>query len=198
MREFTIGKNDAGQRLDRFLGKTLPLLPPALAQKYIRLKRVKVNGKGSKRDVRLQQGMSYNYTSMTSSLTSPRRRTASSPFLNPTLPSSTRMRTSFWRTSARAWSATPTRRRRSTPSSTTSRPTSIRRRSGTPAGRTLSPPPSATALTGTPAASSSPPRTPRPCASSTKRFGTTRSRNPTSASPWGGPSRRRAASRASF
>ena len=56
MREFTIGKNDAGQRLDRFLGKTLPLLPPALAQKYIRLKRVKVNGKGSKRDVRLQQG----------------------------------------------------------------------------------------------------------------------------------------------
>ena len=26
MREFTIGKNDAGQRLDRFLGKTLPLL----------------------------------------------------------------------------------------------------------------------------------------------------------------------------
>ena len=56
MREFTIGKNDAGQRLDRFLGKTLPLLPPALAQKYIRLKRVTVNGKGSKRDVRLQQG----------------------------------------------------------------------------------------------------------------------------------------------
>ena len=56
MREITIGKNDAGQRLDRFLGKTLPLLPPALAQKYIRLKRVKVNGKGSKRDVRLQYG----------------------------------------------------------------------------------------------------------------------------------------------
>ena len=56
MREFTIGKNDAGQRLDRFLGKTLPLLPPALLQKYIRLKRIKVNGKGSKRDVRLNAG----------------------------------------------------------------------------------------------------------------------------------------------
>ena len=56
MREFTIGKNDAGQRLDRWLGKTLPLLPAPLAQKYIRLKRVKVNGKGSKRDVRLQVG----------------------------------------------------------------------------------------------------------------------------------------------
>ena len=35
MREFVIGKNDAGQRLDRFVSKNLPLLPPALLQKYI-------------------------------------------------------------------------------------------------------------------------------------------------------------------
>ncbi len=56
MKEFTIGKNDAGQRLDRWLGKALPLLPGPLAQKYIRLKRVKVNGKGSQRDYRLQPG----------------------------------------------------------------------------------------------------------------------------------------------
>ena len=56
MREFTVTKNDAGQRLDRWLGKTLPLLPAPLAQKYIRLKRVKRNGKGSKRDVRLEVG----------------------------------------------------------------------------------------------------------------------------------------------
>ena len=56
MREFTIGKNDAGQRLDRFVAKNLPLLPPALLQKYIRLKRIKVNGKGAKRDVRLETG----------------------------------------------------------------------------------------------------------------------------------------------
>ena len=56
MKEFTIGKNDAGQRLDRWLSKALPLLPAPLAQKYIRLKRVKVNGKGSKQDVRLQAG----------------------------------------------------------------------------------------------------------------------------------------------
>ncbi len=56
MKEFVIGKNDAGQRLDRWLAKTLPLLPAPLAQKYIRLKRVKVNGKGSQRDVRLQEG----------------------------------------------------------------------------------------------------------------------------------------------
>ena len=56
MKEFTIGKNDAGQRLDRWLAKTVPLLPAPLAQKYIRLKRVKRNGKGSKRDVRLEVG----------------------------------------------------------------------------------------------------------------------------------------------
>ncbi len=56
LKEFTIGPNDAGQRLDRWLAKTLPLLPAPLAQKYIRLKRVKVNGKGSKGDARLLKG----------------------------------------------------------------------------------------------------------------------------------------------
>ena len=53
MKEFIVGTNDAGQRLDRWLAKTLPLLPAPLAQKYIRLKRVKLNGRGAKRDVRL-------------------------------------------------------------------------------------------------------------------------------------------------
>lgn len=56
MKEFTVNQNDAGQRLDRFVGKAVPLLPEALLQKYIRLKRVKVNGRGSKRDVRLCVG----------------------------------------------------------------------------------------------------------------------------------------------
>lgn len=56
MREFTVGPNDAGQRLDRWLTKTLPLLPGPLAQKYIRIKRVKLNGKGAKRDTRLMKG----------------------------------------------------------------------------------------------------------------------------------------------
>ena len=56
MREFTVGPNDAGQRLDRWLAKTLPLLPAPLAQKYIRIKRVKLNGKGAKRDTRLAKG----------------------------------------------------------------------------------------------------------------------------------------------
>lgn len=56
MREFKITKNDAGQRLDRFLGKAIPLLPESLLQKYIRIKRIKLNGKGANRDARLSEG----------------------------------------------------------------------------------------------------------------------------------------------
>lgn len=56
MREFTIGKNDAGQRLDRFVSKAMPLLPPALLQKYIRIKRIKCNGQRCQRCQRLQEG----------------------------------------------------------------------------------------------------------------------------------------------
>ncbi|MDY4222408.1 MAG: RluA family pseudouridine synthase [Candidatus Faecousia sp.] len=56
MKEFTIGTNDAGQRLDRFLAKAVPLLPASLAQKYIRIKRIKLNGSRAERDTRLQAG----------------------------------------------------------------------------------------------------------------------------------------------
>lgn len=56
MKEFTIGPNDAGQRLDRFLAKAVPLLPASLAQKYIRIKRIKVGGKRVERDTRLCTG----------------------------------------------------------------------------------------------------------------------------------------------
>lgn len=56
MKEFTITKNDAGQRLDRWLAKTLPLLPAPLAQKYLRLKRVRRNGRPARRDERLDTG----------------------------------------------------------------------------------------------------------------------------------------------
>ena len=56
MKEFTISQNDSGQRLDRFLAKAVPLLPASLAQKYIRLKRIKCNGKRIDRDTRLNSG----------------------------------------------------------------------------------------------------------------------------------------------
>ena len=56
MKEFQIGPNDAGQRLDRFLAKAVPLLPASLAQKYIRIKRIKLNGARAERDTRLNSG----------------------------------------------------------------------------------------------------------------------------------------------
>ncbi|MCL2248570.1 MAG: RluA family pseudouridine synthase [Oscillospiraceae bacterium] len=56
MKEFIISKNDAGQRLDRFVAKVVPLLPSSLVQKYIRIKRIKVSGKGAKRDYKLTDG----------------------------------------------------------------------------------------------------------------------------------------------
>ncbi len=56
MKEFVIGPNDAGQRLDRFLSKAVPLLPASLAQKYIRIKRIKLNGARAERDTRLKAG----------------------------------------------------------------------------------------------------------------------------------------------
>ena len=56
MKEITIGANDAGQRLDRFLAKAVPLMPASLAQKYIRIKRIKLNGKRAERDSRLNEG----------------------------------------------------------------------------------------------------------------------------------------------
>ena len=56
MKEFTISANDAGQRLDRFLAKAVPLLPASLAQKYIRIKRIKLNGSRAERDTRLNTG----------------------------------------------------------------------------------------------------------------------------------------------
>ena len=45
MRRYTVEKNDAGQRVDKFLSKAVKTLPPSLMYKYIRLKRIKVNSK---------------------------------------------------------------------------------------------------------------------------------------------------------
>ncbi len=56
MKEFTIRKNDADTRLDKFIAKSVPSLPSNLIQKYIRLKRVKVNGARGKADMRLRLG----------------------------------------------------------------------------------------------------------------------------------------------
>lgn len=56
MKSFTIEKNDADQRLDKFLTKSCPKLPKALMYKYIRIKRIKVNGKRAEISTRLKKG----------------------------------------------------------------------------------------------------------------------------------------------
>ncbi|MGI5970867.1 MAG: RluA family pseudouridine synthase [Oscillospiraceae bacterium] len=56
MRELIVGQNDAGQRLDRFLGKAVPLLPSSLLQKAIRTKKIKLNGSRADRAARLNEG----------------------------------------------------------------------------------------------------------------------------------------------
>lgn len=45
MKQFVIGKNDANQRIDKFITKSIPTLPQSLLYKYIRTKRIKLNGK---------------------------------------------------------------------------------------------------------------------------------------------------------
>ena len=56
MKEFTVLKDDSQKRLDKFMLKVCPTLPDALLYKYIRLKRIKVNGARAKADTRLNTG----------------------------------------------------------------------------------------------------------------------------------------------
>lgn len=56
IKSFTITKNDADQRLDKFITKSVPNLPKSLMYKYIRLKRIKVNSKRAEISTRLRVG----------------------------------------------------------------------------------------------------------------------------------------------
>ncbi len=56
MKEFTVSKNDASLRLDKFIAKICPTLPTSLMFKYIRTKRIKVNGKRAEQSTRLNLG----------------------------------------------------------------------------------------------------------------------------------------------
>lgn len=56
MKSFTVTKNDASQRLDKFIVKNCPALPSSLMFKYIRTKRIKVNGRRAEISTRLKEG----------------------------------------------------------------------------------------------------------------------------------------------
>ena len=50
MRELTVGKNDDGLKLEKFMARTFRTMPPSLIRKYIRLKCVRINGVHGKAD----------------------------------------------------------------------------------------------------------------------------------------------------
>ncbi len=56
MKELIIGKNDAGQRADKFLTKALVDLPTSLLYKYLRTKKIKLNGKRLEASNKLCEG----------------------------------------------------------------------------------------------------------------------------------------------
>ena len=56
MQIITVKKNDAGQRLDKFLSKAVKGLPMSLMYKYIRTKKIKVNRKRCEQKYVLQEG----------------------------------------------------------------------------------------------------------------------------------------------
>ncbi len=56
MRTITINKNDANQRLDKFLSKRFKTMPKSLMYKYIRTKYIKLNGKRCSIDDVLNEG----------------------------------------------------------------------------------------------------------------------------------------------
>ena len=56
MRELTINKNDSGQRLDKFISKKFKTMPMPLMYRYIRQKKIKVNGKRAEVNTMLSEG----------------------------------------------------------------------------------------------------------------------------------------------
>lgn len=56
MRILTVGKNDADQRLDKFMSKTFRTMPRSMLYKYLRLKCVRVNGVHAAADTVLHLG----------------------------------------------------------------------------------------------------------------------------------------------
>ncbi len=55
-KSYTVNSNDAGQRLDKFLTKSIKALPQSMLYKALRTKRIKVNRKRAEASLRLSEG----------------------------------------------------------------------------------------------------------------------------------------------
>ena len=190
MRELTIGKNDAGQRLDRFVAKNLPLLPPALLQKYIRLKRVKVNGKGAKRDTRLDAGDVLRLYINDEFFDKPKEENLFLSIFQPRLSIVYEDENLLLADKRPGLVVHADETEKVNTLVNHIQAYLYQKREWSPRDE------HAFAPTGTPGALSSPPKTRRPCGSSMRRYGPTSWKSPTSASPRAAPGRRRGKSRA--
>ncbi len=56
MLRFEVGKNDAGMRMDKLIARLVPTLPKSLMYKYIRMKKIKLNGKRTEISFKPQVG----------------------------------------------------------------------------------------------------------------------------------------------
>ena len=56
MKKFIINENDSGQRVDKFIAKSLPELPQSMMYRLIRKKDIKINGKRCEISYRLRTG----------------------------------------------------------------------------------------------------------------------------------------------
>lgn len=56
MKELTIGKNDADQRLDKFISKAFPAMPQSMLYRAVRTRHIKLNGKRCAPSDRLAEG----------------------------------------------------------------------------------------------------------------------------------------------
>lgn len=62
MKEIVINENEAGQRLDKFLGKLLKEAPASFYYKMLRKKNIVLNGKKATGNEKLTAGDSVNYS----------------------------------------------------------------------------------------------------------------------------------------
>ena len=56
MRTVILGKNDGGQRLDKYMSKAFPSMPQSMIYKYLRKKCVRVNGVHAAAQTVLREG----------------------------------------------------------------------------------------------------------------------------------------------
>ena len=167
MREFTVGPNDAGQRLDRWLAKNPPPSSRPPWPRNTSASSGQAQRQGAKRDTRLAKGdLRPALHQRMSFSTPPPRRTPSCRCSTPQLDILYEDENLLLVNKRPGLVVHPDEGERVNTSSPTSEAYLYQKNGVEPLpGARLTPPPCATALTGTPAASSSPPRTPRPCGS---------------------------------